>query len=163
MTSDRWPAVESSSELMTDFLHKLLAPTDATNTPTAPVPTYSLQDVWSLDEDCLGFVNQPVLALIFAYDNDAIATAAAPAGGGGEGGGDGLVMPVVFIKQLLPLLDNACGSLALLHAALNALPSSSIPKSSLLASLRPEGEVKLAGEEMARLLDAHDAIRALHW
>jgi hypothetical protein len=112
----------------------------------------------------LGFVPQPVLALIFAYDNDAIATAAAPAGGGdGMDVSGAAEKKVVFIKQLLPLLDNACGSLAVLHAALNALPSSSIPKSSLLASLRPEGEVGVTGEEMARQLDAHDAIRALHW
>lgn len=125
-TSDRWPAVEPSSELITDFLGQLLAPTAV----DASTPTYRLQDVWSLDQDCLGFLAQPVLALIFAYDNDAIATATS-AGGGGEGEGAGSENNVVFIKQLLPLLDNACGSLAVLHAALNALPSSSIPKSSL--------------------------------
>ncbi len=174
-SGDRWPALESSSEAFTALLHRLLLPTLTSSPPSSPNPTptpapppcpsYSFQDVFSLEDEYLALVQGEVLALILAYDNDAIAPSAssvedeATAEGGRQAQHEG----VVFIPQL-PVLDNACGILALIHAAANALPASAVPPSSLLGSfLQEEEESSSTPEQRARRLDAHDALRTAHW
>lgn len=165
-TPDRWPALESSSEAFTALLQRLLRPVSS-DASTAPSSPYSFQDVFSLDEECLAFVPGETLALILAYDHSAIPDAAAPTTDQKQPASSSTTSStpppnVVFIKQL-PALDNACGTIALIHAALNALPPSGIPSSSLLASLVPPGKEGAGSEEMGQRLDANEAIHAAHW
>jgi ubiquitin carboxyl-terminal hydrolase L3 len=158
-SEDRWPALESEDRAFTALLHKLIRPAASPSSDaTSPSSPYSFHDVFSLDENCLAFVPGETLALILAYDHSAI-----PAASTDEQQPTSTTTPnVVFIKQL-PALDNACGTIALIHAALNALPSSGVPPSSILASLVPPGEEGAGSEEMGRRLDAHEAIHAAHW
>eukprot|EP00624_Nannochloropsis_granulata_P003221 evm.model.NODE_26332_length_20456_cov_27.076897.10 len=161
-SGDRWPALESSSEAFTTLLHKLLRPSSSSSSADA-TPTsspYSFQDVFSLDEDCLAFVPGETLALILAYDHSAIPAASGPAID--EQPTSTSPANLVFIKQI-PALDNACGTIALIHAALNALPPSVTSSSSALTSLVPPGKEGAGSEEMGRRLDRHEAIHAAHW
>lgn len=158
-SEDRWPALESGSEAFTALLQKLLLPASDAATSASP---YSFQDVFSLDEYCLAFVPGETLALILAYDHSVIPAPSAPTTEQQQPTSTTTTPNIVFVKQL-PALDNACGTIALIHAALNALPPSVIPSSSLLASLVPPGGEGAGSEEMGVRLDSHEAIHAAHW
>lgn len=159
-TADRWPALESNAEVMTDFLQRLTTTSSSssasTTTPTAP---FTFADVFSLDEDCLAFVPQPVHALLLAYASDAIKDKASS---GGAAAGAGSSKPV-FIRQL-PALDAACGTVALLHAAANAPElRAATPADSLLGRFLAGSGDAATPEAWGERLDGDDALRAAHW
>lgn len=156
---DRWPALESDAEVYTALLHTLLSPSSTPSDTRTPSCPFFFQDVFSLDDDYLGFVHGETLALILAYDDRALNPSQ-------ESPPDPqLPIAPIFIKQL-PVLDNACGTIALLHAIINTLPASTIPSSSLLAkfvSPIQAGETSFTSESLGIRLDAHEGIRAAHW
>ena len=172
---DRWPALESNAEVMSGFL-QTLQQDDAEATAAAPAPAaFSFADVFSLDEECLAFVPQPVHALVLAYASDAIKDT----GHGSDGSAttitttsssSGSGNSLVFIRQL-PALDAACGTIALLHAAANAphvraaTPPSSLLGRFLAAAGGDGGDSSSSGgtaEAWGERLDADDGIRAAH-
>ncbi|KAH9086451.1 hypothetical protein LEN26_020098 [Aphanomyces euteiches] len=108
----RWPPLESNPEVFTNYLHQLGLPTD-----------WVVGEVFGLDEDSLGFVPQPVLAVILTYQESADSNAPTKAAPRGE---------VDFYMKQTPVLDYACGLVACLHSVLNNLDSIHLVRESIL-------------------------------
>ncbi|XP_037040648.1 ubiquitin carboxyl-terminal hydrolase isozyme L3-like [Bradysia coprophila] len=94
-----WLPLESNPTVMTNFLVDIGMSAE-----------WSVVDLIGIDEDVLGFVPQPVAAIIFLYpptvhDSD-------------ESGDDALNDSVFFMKQMV---RNACGTVALIHGVGNNL------------------------------------------
>ena len=101
---ERWAALESNPTVMTEFCHKAGVP-----------PVWQVVDVWGLDPDLLAFVPQPAVALILLFPtrnkdgSRARELCLVPAE---EQPGE----EVLFIRQASGAgLENACGTIALLH------------------------------------------------
>lgn len=171
-SADRWPALESNAEVLTDFLARLCkSPThddDATN--PAAVAAFSFADIFSLGDELLAFMPQPVHALMLAFADDAIAEKTTGKEGSGSSNsgsgstGSGSDSSLVFIR-LLPALDAACGIVALLHALANApeLRAATAPDSLLgrfVAGGAASGNAPTTPEVWGQRLDEDEALRA---
>ncbi|KLT40789.1 cysteine proteinase [Cutaneotrichosporon oleaginosum] len=141
----KWVPLEASTEVFTDWARPL-------GLPEKPL---SFQDVWSLDEEMLSFVPQPVKAVLLLFPGrgkiqdlrikeDAVE--------GNRFKGD-----VWYIKQQIP---NACGSIGLLHALLN-LPESDLEKDSKLLQFK-KASLPLDAQKKADLLDETDFFSEAH-
>lgn len=97
--SPKWLHLESNPEVMTNFLVDIGMSAE-----------WSVVDLIGIDEDLLGFVPQPVAAIIFLYPSSVHDTT--------EEGDISLNESVFFMKQVI---RNACGTIALLHAVGNNL------------------------------------------
>lgn len=95
----RWLHLESNPEVMTNFLVDIGMSAE-----------WSVVDLIGIDEDVLGFVPQPVAAIIFLYPSSVHDSA--------EEGDTSLNDSVYFMKQVI---RNACGTIALLHGVGNNL------------------------------------------
>ncbi|KAK2718358.1 ubiquitin carboxyl-terminal hydrolase isozyme L3-like [Artemia franciscana] len=91
-----WIPLESNPDSMNLFLQQTGVPQE-----------WKIVDVFSLDKDMLSFVPKPVLALILLF----------PVGSEKAEGGDPSIKNVYFMKQVV---NNACGTIALLHAIGNS-------------------------------------------
>ena len=104
VAAERWAALEANPEVLTSLCHQL-----------GVAPTFQVVDVFGLEPDLLGFVPQPALALILLFpskprDDAARVTSVA----------EHEVSPrVYYLTQLRGHLDNACGTIAILHSVLN--------------------------------------------
>ena len=104
VAAERWAALEANPEVLTSLCHQL-----------GVAPTFQVVDVFGLEPDLLGFVPQPALALILLFpskprDAEARVTSVA----------EHEVSPrVYYLTQLRGHLDNACGTIAVLHSVLN--------------------------------------------
>lgn len=94
-----WLCLESNPEVMTNFLVDIGMSAE-----------WSVVDLIGIDEDALGFVPQPVAAIIFLYPSTVHDTT--------EEGDTSLNESVYFMKQVI---RNACGTIALLHGVGNNL------------------------------------------
>ncbi|ETV84177.1 hypothetical protein H257_03463 [Aphanomyces astaci] len=104
-----WPPLESNPEVFTEYLYQLGLPSD-----------WFVGEVFGLDDDSLGFVPRPVVAVIVTFESlkketDAVAAAKAD----------------FFMKQS-PKLDYACGVIACIHSVLNSLDSITLVENSIL-------------------------------
>lgn len=97
-TEPRWLTLESNPDVMTNFLVDIGMSAE-----------WSVVDLIGIDEDVLGFVPQPVAALIFLYP---------PTVHDSDEDGDATCQSVYFMKQTI---RNACGTFALLHGIGNNL------------------------------------------
>jgi hypothetical protein len=165
--ADRWPALESNAELMTDLLQRLLLQQQQQQQEGQAAASFSFADVFSLDVECLAFVPQPVHALVLAYASDAIKDKQQPTSGGSDQKAEG--SSLVFIRQL-PALDAACGTIALLHAAANAPevragtgPDSLLGRFLALATDSSSSSSSSTPEAWGERLNADDALRTAHW
>ena len=95
----KWPPLESSPEIFTEYMKKIGMPSD-----------YQFNEVFGFDEEMLGFVPQPVHAVILAYERT---NKEADKENGKE---DNVVD--YYMKQTSEL-DNACGVIACLHSIYN--------------------------------------------
>lgn len=100
-TEDRptWLHLESNPEVMTNFLVDIGMSAE-----------WSVVDLIGIDEELLGFVPQPVAAVIFLYPSSVHDST--------EEGDSSLNETVYFMKQMI---RNACGTIALLNAVGNNL------------------------------------------
>ncbi|BEI81329.1 hypothetical protein CcaverHIS002_0204890 [Cutaneotrichosporon cavernicola] len=141
----KWVPLEASTEVFTDWARPL-------GLPDQPL---SFQDVWSLDEDMLSFVPQPVKAVLLLF----------PARGKLQGvrikddadEGNRFKGDVWYIKQQIP---NACGSIGLLHALLN-LPEGDLEKGSKLLQFKA-ASLPLDPLARAKLLDETEFFSEAH-
>lgn len=99
-------------------------------------PELQFYDIYSLDEpELLSHIPRPVLALLAiipltpAWDHDRKAEDA----GKSDYGGFGPEEPVIWFKQTI---GNACGSIGLLHSAINGPAANFIQPNSDLAAIR---------------------------
>lgn len=76
---------------------------------------FEVVDVWGLDPDMLGFVPQPVVSLILLFPSksrdDENRRVTVP--------DHELASKVYYLTQLKGHLDNACGTIAMLHSIIN--------------------------------------------
>lgn len=95
----KWLPLESNPEIMTNFLVDIGMSAE-----------WSVVDLIGIDDDVLGFVPQPVAALIFLYPPTVHDS--------NEDGDPSCNESVFFAKQVI---RNACGTVALLHGVGNNL------------------------------------------
>lgn len=114
-------------------------------------PELQFYDVYSLDEpELLAHIPRPVLALLViipftpAWDRDRQAEDA----GMGDYAGSGPDEPVIWFKQTI---GNACGSIGLLHLAINGPAADFIQPDSDLATIRSQA-IPLQMTERADML-----------
>ncbi|MEW5309666.1 MAG: hypothetical protein WDW38_001536 [Sanguina aurantia] len=128
----KWIPLESNPEVLNEFVTAL----------GIDVSRYSFSDVFGLDEEMLGMVPTPVLAVLmcFPYKD------AAPAGTSSSGTDTGLF----YMKQTI---GNACGTIAMMHGIGNNLNALSPGPGSFLrqffdatAGLSPEAVGKYLEE-----------------
>ena len=103
VAGERWAALEANPEVMTSLCHQL-----------GVSAMFEVVDVWGLEPDLLGFVPQPVIALILLFpskDQGQERHAAVP--------DHPLSSKVYYLTQLRGHLDNACGTIAMIHSVLN--------------------------------------------
>eukprot|EP00743_Colponemidia_sp_Colp-15_P002546 GILK01002760.1.p1 GENE.GILK01002760.1~~GILK01002760.1.p1 ORF type:complete len:238 (+),score=27.44 GILK01002760.1:39-716(+) len=139
MASD-WPALESNPEVLTSFMHDL-----------GLAKSWGFTDIFGLDEELLSMVPQPVLAVIFLFQDTTTHAESntAPITEPSTG---------IFIQQTAEL-GNACGTIAVLHAILNN--PSSISPDSILANFAGQLNL-LTASQRAQALHANEAIKSKH-
>merc|ERR1712112_282320 len=104
VAGERWAALESNPEVMTKLCHQL-----------GVSSMFDVVDVWGLDPDMLGFVPKPVVSLILLFpsksteDEDRRVTVP----------DHEMSSQVYYLTQLKGHLDNACGTIAMIHSIMN--------------------------------------------
>ncbi|OQR67206.1 ubiquitin carboxyl-terminal hydrolase isozyme L3-like [Tropilaelaps mercedesae] len=136
----RWHCLESNPEVMTEYIHSLGASKD-----------WGLVDVYSLDDESLAHIPQPVEALLLLF----------PVGNGVSASGGGKKVEaskaqVFFMKQTI---QNSCRTIGLLHS----LANSKIPltEGSHLDVFLKAAQGK-SPEEKAELLEKSNDIQKIH-
>ena len=124
-------------------------------------PELQFYDVWSLDEpELLAHIPRPVLALLViipltpAWDRDRTAEDAGESDYSGSGPGE----PVIWFKQTI---GNACGSIGLLHCAINGPAAAHIQPGSDLEAIRTAA-VPLSMTERADMLYNNAPFESAH-
>ena len=99
-----WPPLESDPEIFEKYMAGLGLPEQ-----------WGFSELFGFDEDLLGFVPQPVLAVIVNYER------LKKAEDQERGMSDNTQVVVDYYMKQLGTLDNACGVIAALHAIYNNL------------------------------------------
>lgn len=149
MEGKKWQMLENNPEVMTGLATEL-----------GLSPELQFYDVYSLDEpELLTHIPRPALALLViipltpAWDRDRRAEDA----GKGDYVGSGPDEPVIWFKQTI---GNACGSIGLVHCALNAA-SDFIRPGSELAEIRSRA-LPLQMTERAAMLYHYEPFERAH-
>ena len=95
---ESWPALESNPQVLNDFARKCGLPEE-----------WAFGDVFGFDDDLLAMVPQPCLAVIFLFPS----SAKVPFDETKKGTAD-----TFFLRQIKQL-DQACGTIAMIHAIAN--------------------------------------------
>ncbi|XP_029162630.1 ubiquitin carboxyl-terminal hydrolase isozyme L3 [Nylanderia fulva] len=102
-----WVPLESNSEVMTKFLHKLGVP-----------KKWSIIDVYSFDSDLLAIIPRPVLAVVLLYPVPAKTEKIEEEKEEVKDSKSDAPESVYYMKQCI---SNACGTIALIHSVANNL------------------------------------------
>jgi len=105
VAQERWAAIESNPEVLTELCHRLGASDQ-----------FEVVDVFSLDPEMLSFIPRPVLALylLFPSRSDGERTMSKFTPEQHRLSGD-----IFYLDQCDGHLDNACGTIAVIHSLLN--------------------------------------------
>eukprot|EP00092_Neocalanus_flemingeri_P038465 GFUD01041875.1.p1 GENE.GFUD01041875.1~~GFUD01041875.1.p1 ORF type:complete len:248 (+),score=113.61 GFUD01041875.1:108-851(+) len=103
---ERWAALESNPEVLTRFCHLM-----------GVAEEWKVVDIWGLDPDLLALVPQPVVSLVLLFPTRTSDGSKARQFTTVEK--HGLGDQVYFLRQLEGHLDNACGTIAMLHSLMN--------------------------------------------
>lgn len=106
-----WPPLESNPEVFTEYLHNIGLPAD-----------WVVGEVFGFDDDCLGFVPKPVIAVIATFERLSKS----------EEAKDVAHAEVNYYMKQTHVLDNACGVIACIHSVLNNLDKLSLTEGSVL-------------------------------
>ncbi|CAJ2510378.1 Uu.00g050810.m01.CDS01 [Anthostomella pinea] len=146
----KWVMLENNPEVMNQLASKL-----------GLSPDLAFHDVWSLDDpSLLSLIPRPALALLVimpktpAWDADRRAQAASMDDYAGAGPDE----PVIWFKQTI---GNACGSIGLLHCAINGPAASHIAPGSDLDRIR-RAAIPLHQKERAQMLYDDAGFEAAH-
>lgn len=108
MASEKWLPLESNPEVMNQFLKYLGVPSN-----------WAINDVFSLDDDLLALVPQPVLAVLLLFPTTTKDEECPQKQEGDSSASESNVSDkIYFMKQTI---RNACGTVALIHAIANNL------------------------------------------
>jgi Ubiquitin carboxyl-terminal hydrolase, family 1 len=108
----RWIPLESNPDMLNAFAQKI-----------GGSSRFGFADCWSLDEEMLAMIAQPVLGLIFLFPSSAMreakqAEASKANAEKGENAKNAISENLFFMEQIV---GNACGSIAVLHTLINNL------------------------------------------
>mmetsp|Transcript_15986 Transcript_15986/g.20413 ORF Transcript_15986/g.20413 Transcript_15986/m.20413 type:complete len:231 (-) Transcript_15986:14-706(-) len=137
-----WVPMESNPTMMNEFGEKI----------GLDVSRFAFQDCWGLDEELLGFVNQPCLAVILLFpfpltEEDDTTTNTNPE-----------PENVIWIPQLI---GNACGTMAVMHALCNTVDNVTTSDSCLLQQFVDKIS-KLNSKERGEYLTTVNSIQEAH-
>jgi len=150
VTEERWEALESNPEVLTNFCHQM-----------GVTQAFQVVDVWGLDEDILGFVPQPAIAMVLLFPSK---------NPDGSRAREKLEVAkhdksdqIYFLKQIEGHLDNACGTIAMIHAILNNRSLLGIEGSGEATLEKFYTETKaMSPEERGKHLDTYQPIAQVH-
>lgn len=134
----QWIPLESNPEILTTLGRALGLPTDVT-----------FSDVWTLD--MLDLVPQPVHAVLLLYPLSGNLSSISPPTSTSTTTSTTTDVPF-FCKQTI---SNACGTIALIHAALNA-PSINLQPHSFLANFQAHNAQATPDDRAKALADSQD-------
>ena len=138
----KWPPLESNPEIFNEYLAKIGADT-----------SWGYAEIFGLDEELLMMVPQPAVAVVAAIDR-------VNKDDGKPGAGcDSTVVPF-YMKQTGDL-DNACGIIAMIHAALNNLDQMTIPSGSILDRFI-DGTRDITPDERSEFLQGFNDFKVAH-
>lgn len=143
----KWFPLESNPQLLNQYIERLGF--DTTH--------YQLTDVFSTEEWALNMIPQPLAAVLLLYPLTEVQNEHAKTEETNSN-----VEDLWFTKQRI---SNACGTIGVLHALLNApepLRQASIRPNSWLASFSDDCPTSLDPTEKAERLEADSTIRTLH-
>jgi len=110
----KWKTLESNPDVINQFMHSLGVPS-----------VWKFGDCFGLDTDALQFVPRPCIAMMFLFPTNSV----------GENKENSDVIQkdkpsdsIYFVKQLV---DNACGTIAVVHAVANNLSKISLEDKAL--------------------------------
>eukprot|EP01101_Sappina_pedata_P012863 TRINITY_DN920_c0_g1_i1.p1 TRINITY_DN920_c0_g1~~TRINITY_DN920_c0_g1_i1.p1 ORF type:complete len:236 (-),score=77.94 TRINITY_DN920_c0_g1_i1:121-786(-) len=135
----KWPPLECNPESINDFLKSVGVSEETV-----------ASDIMGLDPDLLSFVPQPSIAVIFLFPSKAKIVQ------------ENLPEPadkVFFIRQV-PALDEACGTIAVIHAISNNLSKISLADGPLKNYI--EQNDSATAEERGHRLDSDETIHESH-
>lgn len=145
MSGKHWIPLESNPEVLTKFGHAL-----------GISPLLSFSDVWGLD--LLDMVPAPRYAVLLLFPLTEKIESAAASIADEEYETDATKQPF-FCKQTI---GNACGTIALLHAAINsAKPEVPLVEGSFFDSFKRR-TASMTGDERAAALQDDDGLEAVH-
>jgi len=147
--NDRWAALESNPEVLTRFCHLM-----------GVKEGWEVVDVWGLDPELLALVPQPVVSLVLLFPTKNSDGTKARQFNVVEK--QEIDDKVYYLRQLEGHLDNACGTIAMLHSLLN--------NRSILGLEGGEGVVEkfynqtkeMDGEQRGKFLDTYQDIVNVH-
>jgi len=134
-----WPPLESNPQVMNDFAHRSGLPEH-----------WAFSDVLGLDDELLCMIPQPCLALIFLFPMKAKTPFNEEKGGKKK---------CFFIRQI-PELDQACGTLAMLHALANNANTVGLEEGPILNFIRNNENSN--SEILGVLLAKNEEMSSLH-
>ena len=141
---ERWPPIESNPEVMTRLAHKL----------GLPEGRHAFTDVWGLDPELLGMVPAGVATVILLFPSGRKVPYDATKAPASE------VMDGSFFLHQVEELDDACGTIAIVHSLTNNQALLGVASDSVVgtysASLRSSpplarGEALAANKEISAL------------
>ena len=137
-TTFNWPPLESNPEIFASYMSKLGLPSN-----------WSFGELYGFEEDLLGFVPQPCLAVIVNAERLKKSE--------DKERGD-MAVPVDYYMDQTEKLDNACGVIACIHAIYNNLGGDKInlPEDSVLAKFFTTVNNLSAAEKAKSLEDFTD-------
>lgn len=133
-----WPPLESNPDVFTEYLRKIGLP-----------QPFAIGEVFGFDEDLLAFLPQPTLGTIVCYERLKKAQDK-------EKGSPADYGEVEFYMHQSGALDNACGIIACLHAALNSTAVAEISPSTVLGNFRERTAAVTPAERCAALENDED-------
>ena len=149
VAGERWAALEANPEVMTKLCHQV-----------GVSPLYEVVDVWGLDPDLLAFVPQPVVSLVLLFPSR------------NEKGEKSrkfqevekheISDKVYYLRQLEGHLDNACGTIAMIHGILNNRDILGVAGTDCVAERFYKETQASSGEERGKLLDTYQEIVEVH-
>jgi len=146
MAEKRWFPLESNPEVINSFVKKLGMDT----------ATFSFCDVLSTEDWALDMIQGPVLAVLFLFPlKESQVGFRAGTEPVSEATGEGQIF---FTKQIV---DNACGTIAILHALTNSKSALTIEEGSYLERFFVE-TVNLTPIERGDFIGASDEIEVVH-
>jgi len=146
---ERWAALESNPEVLTKFCHLIGVPNQ-----------WQVVDVWGLDPDLLALVPQPVVSLVLLFPTrNSDGTKARQFSKVEE---HVVGEKVYYMRQLEGHLDNACGTIAMLHSLLNNRSVLGLEEDHRVVEKFYNQTKDMDGEQRGKYLDTYEEIMDVH-
>jgi ubiquitin carboxyl-terminal hydrolase L3 len=135
-----WPPLESNPEIFSDLTHQMGLPSG-----------WTFNEIYGFDEDLLGFIPTPVLAVICNLERLGLSREDDRARGN-----ENLVKDVGYYMKQNGTLDNACGLIAVLHGIYNNVDKITLQEGKPLHSFLQAVKDKSPNDKAVELMNYAD-------